>query len=90
MVIMSPGYFPDTYFLNRYWHDDYWLDYGVSGLYREEINFESFINLTSGENSNIIKGINSDSGIKMTISKFSETDSDISISRYSPINLEVI
>ena len=88
---ISPGYFPSNIFLAGYWHDNYWLNSGaVSNLFREEINLESFINIAENKDSNIIKGINSDSGIKTTISKFSETDSDISISRYSPINLEVI
>lgn len=28
MFLLSPGYWPDTYFVKSYWDDDYWPVYG--------------------------------------------------------------
>jgi len=43
MVIMSPGYFPDTYFPDRYLINDYWANYGdteITGVIRGLITYE--------------------------------------------------
>ena len=67
MPILTPGYFPGNIFLDGYWQDDYWADYGTHvDAFEESMYLKSYIN--------------------MTISKYSELDSDISILRYSEIN----
>ena len=53
----------------------------------EYINLRSYINLSENEESVITTSINDDSDIMISLSKFSETDSDISIIRYSSIDV---
>ena len=50
---------------------------------KEYINLKSYINVSEDAESVITTNVNDDSDILMSISKFSETDSDISIIRYS-------
>ena len=54
---------------------------------KEVIDLKSYINIAENDNSTINTSIDEDSVISKNISKFSETDSNISISRYSIINL---
>lgn len=54
---------------------------------KERIYLKSYINTTESDNSTINTLMNEDSKISKNISKFSETDSSISVSRYSIINL---
>ncbi len=53
---------------------------------KEYINLESYINTSEDAESAITTDINDDSNIIMSLLKFSETDSDISIIRYSIID----
>ena len=32
MALMSPGYWPDTYYADRYFADDFWPDWGSGGI----------------------------------------------------------
>ena len=34
MLLMQPGYYPDTYFPDRFWTEDYWAEYGYPGVLR--------------------------------------------------------
>lgn len=56
-------------------------------ILREILYLKSYINTAENNDSTIRVSINIDSNISKVVSKFSETDSDISISRYSIINL---
>lgn len=56
------------------------------GEYGEHVNLNSYINISEDINSVIIMIVNDSSNVLMSLSKFSETDSDVSISRYSVIN----
>ena len=34
MPIMTPGFIHDNYILDRYIHDEYWIDYGIPRFVR--------------------------------------------------------
>lgn len=29
MALLTAGFWPTTFFLNNYWHDNYWQNYGL-------------------------------------------------------------
>ena len=60
------------------------------GRFTEGLNLKSYINISEDISSYINKIINKDSTIINTISLYSEIDSDISIMRYSKIDLDVV
>lgn len=88
MTLLTPGYFPATYFVDNYWSIYYWVR--SEYILVEEINLRSHINITKDDDSDIMISFNKESDIINIISKFSETDSSILISRYSIIDLERI
>lgn len=56
----------------------------------EIINLKSYINISKDEDSTIVIIMNRNSRILKTISRFSKTDSDMLIYKYSIIELEII
>jgi len=56
-------------------------------ILKESLYLKSYINIAEYDDSTINTSINKESGISKDISKFSETDSGISISRYSILDL---
>ena len=85
MVIMSPGAFPDTSFPDRYWIDDYWANYDLFTPVDDILNLDSYINILEDINSDINIIIDDRSDITRLISKFSETNSEIVVTRYSEL-----
>lgn len=85
MVLMHPGYFPDTAFPDRYWGECYWCGFDVTEEGKEVINRNSHINISRNINSDINIISNNDSKLTRVILRYSETDSDISISKYSEL-----
>ena len=61
MALLTPGYWPSTYFSSGYWADDYWPDYGVFVVLFEGADLLlGSSKITSGINeiSKITSGIN--------------------------------
>jgi hypothetical protein len=44
MTLLTPGYFPATYWTEDYWDDDYWQYFQISVFKGERIARDSIIN----------------------------------------------